>query len=52
MRCVHYTFDDNIGLLASHFRVEHRDMFTDVEDGMQRVNHTVALAKAHLAIFE
>lgn len=52
MRCVHYTFDDNIGLLASHFRVEHRDMFTDVEDGMPRVNHTVALAKAHLAIFE
>ena len=52
MRCVHYTFDDRPGYLASHFRVEHRELFADVEDGMPRVNHTVALAKAHLAILE
>jgi peptide methionine sulfoxide reductase MsrB len=48
MRCVHYTFDDRPGYLAAHFRTDHLDLFTDVEDGMPRVNCSVAMAKAHL----
>jgi len=48
MRCVHYTFDDRPAYLAAHFRVDHPELLADVEDGMPRVNRSVAMAKAHL----
>ncbi len=48
MRCVHYTFDERPGYLAAHFRVDHPDLFADVEDGMPRINRSVAMAKEHL----